>query len=298
MRFVIDVTYARMWNKIKIDLDRGRISEEAYKILKGRNLVVPEELSNARAMKLFRTVVETLGGTMSTLTFDKKGPLKKPQEHIPRLILGLDWESAFTEIANWVEEGEEFEKKFKDSPLAARIEQSLENQLRGLHALTVRSGNNQNTPYLEQLMNTMNFKFDKPRLGAASDRSLENIDRLLTLDNESWKAGYRNRLYRAALAQVEHDAKRGGHIRGDTVEKPMEPAKPPLQTLEQARRRPRLKPKDETGARLELKPAKSVKELSEAKRIRQHFEEIRKIHEIVKILELQRRIEEKEREGK
>lgn len=215
MRFVVDMTYARMKNKLEKDRNRGRVCDEAFNILKGPNKMVPTALSNARAMKLFRTLVEILGGNMSTLTFDKKGPLAKRQEHIPRLILGLDWESAFSEIANWVEEGDAFEEKFKESDLARRITQSIENQLKGLHAIATRDPNNPNTEYLAQILRTMDFSIDKQR-GIADDKSLENIDRLLASDAEALGPSLRKRLYEAALAQVAHDkARGGGHVRGD-----------------------------------------------------------------------------------
>lgn len=217
MRFVVDMTYARMRNKVEIDLDRGRIAKGAYDILKGKNDEVPRELANARAMKLFRTVVETLGGTMSTLTFDKKGPLEKPQEHVPRLIVGLDWQSAFSAIAEWVEYGDDFPATFKNSDLARRIAQSIENQLKGLHSLAARFPQNPNTPYLADLLTAMRFKVYEPRLGARGDKSLDNIDRLLTLDTETSEAWPRRRLERAALAQIAHDAGRGSRVRGDTA---------------------------------------------------------------------------------
>ena len=222
MRFVIDMTYARMREKLQKDLDRGRVSREAFNILKGPNRTVPPPLSNARAMKLFRSMVETLGENMSTLTFDKRGPLAQPQEHVPRLIIGLDWMSAFSEIANWVEDGESFEENFKDTPLARRITQSIENQLKGLHAIASRDPENPNTEYLAQILRTMNFSVDKGR-GIAGDKSLENIDRLLTADEgldgeDAPNEELRERLYRAALAQVEHDKARGPRRRGDMGE--------------------------------------------------------------------------------
>lgn len=214
MRFVIDMTYARMKGKLQKDLDRGRISQDAFDILKGENRNVPSPLSNARAMKLFRSMVETIGGNMSIMTFGKRGPLPKPQEHVPRLILGLDWESAFSEIANWVEEGDSFGENFKDTPMARRITRSIESQLKGLHAMASRSKDNPNTDYLAQILRTMDFTID-PAKGIADDRSLENIDNLLSADDAALDASLRKRLYEAALAQVEHDKKRGERVRGD-----------------------------------------------------------------------------------
>lgn len=215
MKFVIDVTYARMWDKAKIDLERGRLSDEAYAVLKGQNKTMPRVLSNARAMKLFRTVVETLGSSMSTQTFGKDAPLPEPQKHVPRLIIGLDWNNAFSQIANWVEKGDEFDGWFKNTGLARTIARSMRNQLRGLHALTVEHGGNENTPYLQDLLKKMSGRIPGRPIGTA-DESLENIEDLLTFDAKSLKMWQKSRLYKAALAQIKSDAKRGGgHIRGD-----------------------------------------------------------------------------------
>ena len=214
MRMVIDMTYARMKGKLQKDLDRGRISQDAFDVLKGQNKNVPTPLSNARAMKLFRSMVEAMGGNMSTMTFGKRGPLQKPQEHVPRLILGLDWESAFSEIANWVEEGDAFGENFKDTPMARRMTRSIESQLKGLHAIASRGGNNPNTEYLAQILRTMDFGVDSAK-GIADDKSLENIDNLLSADDTALDASLRKRLYEAALVQVEHDKKRGARVRGD-----------------------------------------------------------------------------------
>lgn len=216
MRLVVDVTYARMRDKITKDLLRGRISKDAYTILKGDKDEVPPTLSNARAMKLFRTVVETLGGNMSTQTFGKDAPLQTPQPHIPRLIIGLDWSNAFSSIANWVEQGEEFEANFKETGLSRRMASSIRNQLVGLHSLATYEQKNPNVPYLNELIEEL--KADVQVIGAiGNDRSLSNLDQLLTTLSAPLKSWQRRRLFEAAKAQVAYDrASRGGHIRGDS----------------------------------------------------------------------------------
>ncbi|MFZ2886690.1 MAG: hypothetical protein WA021_02605, partial [Minisyncoccia bacterium] len=212
----IDVTYARMKEKSVIDLDRGRISQEAYDILKGDAAKMPVALSNARAMKLFRTIVETLGGSMSTQTFGKDAPLAKPQKHVPRLIVGLDWETAFTVISAWVAR-DDFETQFLPKHwLVDRLAGSIERQLRGLHALALQNVGNSNTEYLAELMEKMDFKIADNQLTDAYDTSLENIERLLSRGDAPKRATYGRRMYDAARAQVEHDIRRGGgHVRGD-----------------------------------------------------------------------------------
>ena len=215
MRLAIDVTYARMWNKVEKDLDRGRISKEAYEILRGTSEEVPEQLSNARAMKLFRTVVETLGGNMSTQTFDKQGPLKEQQSHVPRLIVGLDWENAFSSIANWVTQGEGFEENLKSSLLVRTISNSIKTQLVGLRELASRSPDNPNIPYLDILVTQLDAHA-AAKGSTMPDDSLDNIDTLLSTLSGPTKAWQRKRLYDAALAQIEHDKSHGGHVRGDS----------------------------------------------------------------------------------
>lgn len=295
MRFVVDMTYARMRDKISKDRMRGRISEDAYRILKDKDDDVPAELSNARAMKLFRTVVETLGEKMSTLTFDKKGALKKPQEHVPRLIIGLDWESAFSAIADWVEQGDEFEEKFQQSGLAERIAHSIENQLQGLHALAALDPKNPNAEYLAQLIRTLDFRVDERRL--TQDRSLENIDRLLTLDTEDPKQWQRNRLYRAALAQVAHGARRGARMRGDTVEKSARKEDDALTTLKGARER-ETRPTTPAVPRTEpsLPKAKPREQPAAEMSDEERQEQIAEVARRLELLELRRKVEELLRE--
>lgn len=285
MRIVIDVTYARMKSKLQKDLDRGRVSQDAFDILKGKNRNVPAPLSNARAMKLFRSMVETMGGNMSTMTFGKRGPLLIPQEHVPRLILGLDWESAFSEIANWVEEGDSFGENFKDTPMARRITQSIESQLKGLHALASRSTDNPNTEYLAQILRTMDFSVDAAK-GIADDKSLQNIDNLLSADDTTLDASLRKRLYDAALAQVEHDKKRGSRVRGDMRDHELLRNKPATKELKRVasslkQAAVEKKPEDMSESELRIEIAHitgnyddlSVEELTEA--IRQIEEKIK-----------------------
>jgi len=232
MVLVIDVTYARMRDKIPAEMKKGRISEDAQEILKGDSDKMDPELSSARATKLFRTLVETLGGTMSTQTFDKNGPLKTPREHVPRLIIGLDWDNAFSMIINWVEHGEEFASFFRSTGLARRIATSVRKQLAGLHAFAANDGNNPNIPHLAELLKEIGAE---PLRQLAYDDSLNNLDNLLTTDpgyggKKRWKMDerelkrlakrkrawrLRQRFYDAALAQVAHDRARGGRMRGD-----------------------------------------------------------------------------------
>ena len=183
--------------------------------MRGDDEEIPEPLSNARAMKLFRTVVETLGGNMSTQTFDKQGPLTEQQSHVPRLIVGLDWENAFSTIANWVTQGERFEENLKSSLLVRTITNSIKTQLVGLRELASRSPNNPNIAYLDAIIT----QFDMHAVGKGNtmpDDSLDNIDTLLSILSGPTKVWQRKRLYDAALAQIEYDKKFGGHLRGDT----------------------------------------------------------------------------------
>lgn len=218
MRLAIDVTYARMRGKLEKDVARGRVCDEAYQILKDDDEEVPIELSNARAMKLFRTVVETLGGTMSMQTFGKDAPLPEPQRHVPRLIVGVDWGNAFSSIANWVEQGDEFKERFGSTRLAKSIALSIKNQLTGLHVLAAQHPDNPNTPYLTELLQKMNFDSIDWLPKVAQDESLRNIDQLLTLETLPLRSWQRDRLYRAALAQIAHDAARGSRSRGDAID--------------------------------------------------------------------------------
>lgn len=218
MRFVVDMTYARMRDKLEKDVARGRVCDEAYAILKGNAEKVPPALSNARAMKLFRTVVESIGADMSTLTFGEKAPLATPQTHIPRLILGLDWDSAFSSIANWVEKGDDFEEFFKDTGLARRMYQSIQSQLVGLHALTSKDPTNLNARYISDILRAMDLKTEETSLQVVHDQSLANIDRLLTIEETPLKSWQRDRLYRAALAQVKYETEKGRRARGDEFE--------------------------------------------------------------------------------
>lgn len=230
MRFVVDMTYARMRDKLEKDVARGRVCDEAYAILKGDAQKVPLALSNARAMKLFRTVVEALGGEMSTLTFGENGPLEVPQKHVPRLILGLDWDSAFSSISNWVEKGDDFEEFFKDTGLARRMYHSIQSQLVGLHALISKDPTNLNARYISDILREMNLKTEQSSLQMAHDQSLANIDRLLTVDDAPLKSWQRDRLYKAALAQVRHDTEKGRSARGDVfgaAQSDAEAPKPP-----------------------------------------------------------------------
>lgn len=225
MRFVVDMTYARMRAKADKDFGRGRISAEAYGILQDRDKEMPSQLSNARAMKLFRTVVETLGSTMSTQTFDKNGPLKVPQEHVPRLIIGLDWEHAFSAIANWVE-SDDFEERYRKTGDARRIGLAIHNQMVGLRAAAFRHNkNNPNIRYLSELIGVLGFKTDRPSRRPSTDWSLTNIELLLTRGLFSRRKWIYNRFYHAALAQMEHDARAGGHVRGDITERKQDEGK-------------------------------------------------------------------------
>lgn len=229
---VVDVTYARMRDKISKDLDRGRICDDAFDILKGGSERIDPALSNARAMKLFRSAVETLGGTMSTQTFGMDGPLEKPREHVARLIVGLDWDNAFSAISNWVAHGEDFENFFRDTWLARRIATSVRKQLSGLKALLSQSGENENTPYISELIAEVGTE---PLTRLATDHSLSNIDNLLTTDRgfsarkkrdmgeeelkyvarrkKAWRL--RQQFLDAVLAQVAYNKIHGAHIRGD-----------------------------------------------------------------------------------
>jgi|GEM_PF-5007208 len=221
MKLVVDVTYARMNRKAKIDLDRGRLSKEAYDILRGDSERVHATLSNARAMKMFRTVVETLGGTMSTQTFGKDKPLEESQEHVPRLIGGLDWANAFSAISNWVEFGDAFEERFRQTQLARRLMMSVNNQLVGLHALADREPHNPNVLYLSELIKEIGLE-GKTLEDVAYDQSLNNLDTLVTTKTEPLMTWQRERLYEAARAQIAHELRRGKRVRGDLAELPEE----------------------------------------------------------------------------
>lgn len=234
MVLVIDVTYARMRDKLPKEMKKGRVGEDAEEILKGDGEKIDPALSNARAMKLFRTLVETLG-SMSTQTFDKHGPLKQPREHMPRLIIGLDYDNAFSTIINWVEKGDDFEAFFRGTGLARRIATSVRKQLVGLHAFTSADKDNPNTSYLSELLREVGTE---PLRQLAYDRSLNNLDDLLTIDpgysgkqrrnmderelkqlarrKKAWRL--RQRFYDAARAQVAYDRARGGRMRGDRVQ--------------------------------------------------------------------------------
>lgn len=281
MRFVVDMTYARMRSKAKIDLARGRMSPEAYSILQDRDKEIPWQLSNARAMKLFRTVVETLGDTMSTQTFDKNGPLEKPQEHVPRLIIGLDWENAFSAISQWVED-DNFEEKYRHTTFSRSVERSIRNQLLGLQAVAARHNkDNPNIKYIDEIVQKIGFKRDRLRWKRAStDSSLSNIEGLLTRDLLSRSKWAYNRFYAAALAQVEYDARGGKHVRGDmpvTMPSPSPLPVPPT---------------------LHIPPvAPAAKELPKAipsddDDLQKHLEEVRKAKALARIRELEKKLSE------
>lgn len=236
MRFVVDVTYARMRSKIEIDVRRGRISRKAYAILGGNIAALdkpPERtpfgslvtevdpvLSNARTMKLFRSMVETLGGTMSILTSDSHGSLQEPQRHIPRLILGLDWGNAFAAISNWIEKGDEFEPWFTDTQYAQVMGYAIQRQMQGLRSLVARSWGNPNAPYLQSLSAELGLPDTEKGEGlknARYDRSLKSLSSLADRQFGDWNENEADRLYRAAQAQVAHEAHGGVHKRGDGV---------------------------------------------------------------------------------
>ncbi len=244
MRFVVDMTYARMRSKVKKDLARGRICSESYGILQDREKEIPWQLSNARAMKLFRTVIEALSGTMSVQTFDKDGPLEKAQEHVPRLVIGLDWENAFSAISGWVKD-DNFEEKYRHTTFSRSIERSVRNQLLGLHALVARHNkDNPNIKYIDQILQTIGFKKDRLRWQRAStDSSLTNIEDLLTRDLLPRRKWAYNRFYAAAIAQVEHDAREGHHVRGDMPISLQSSAAPVRPQIHQPQREPdRMQP--------------------------------------------------------
>lgn len=216
MRMTIDVTYARMKDKVSFDARRERICAQAVHILSGnKKNEVPNALGNARAMKMFRTVVDVIGGTMSTQTFDAHGPLIEPQHHIPRLVIGIDWENAFNAITEWALDPHSFSDTFARNPLAQRIAQSIGTQLTGLNLIALRSSeHNPNSPYLRAILQTIQ---QTPRTRGTIDESLRNIDDLVaphTLRLHAWK---KERMVAAAIAQVEYNKKGGGHRRGDGV---------------------------------------------------------------------------------
>ncbi len=232
MVLVIDVTYARMKDKISAEMKKRRMSEDARSVLLGKSDKIDPTLSTARATKLFRSAVETFG-TMSTQTFDKHGPLplEKYREHVPRLIIGLDYDNAFSAIINWVAKNDdEFEAFFRGTGLARRIATSVRRQLEGLYALAAADNQNPNTPYLAELLYEVGGP--DPLQYLEIDRSLDNLDNLLMTRERYekgrahskspkeltwWKKAWRlrQRFVEAVRTQVAYDKIHGSRQRGD-----------------------------------------------------------------------------------
>lgn len=221
MRLSIDMTYARMKGKIMKDLDRHKICEAAVEELRDEQGEIPNALSNARAMKWFRTLVELLSSNMSTKTFDANAPLPSPQEHIARLILCLDWDNAFNATSHYVAD-EAFVDTFASDPLAYRIAKSIDTQLVGLLNIASKAASEdaknvyakENAVYLRELVQEIG-PVDIGPGRIIEDESLRNADNIVAVRQHPRFAWIQEKMLRAVRAQIAHSETHGGHRRGD-----------------------------------------------------------------------------------